>query len=136
MNQATITTDAFVEKGNDGMYSCFTTSKIENCALAGYGDTPNEAINDMLASYEEIKEMNAEDGLETPNLEFVYKFDIPSFFAYFDCINISKFSRLAGINASLMRQYASGKANAGDAQVAKIKDGINKFKNQLDKITL
>lgn len=131
MSQVTITTQACVEKVGNKNFACYTTDKIENCALAGYGETPQEAIDDMNLTYEEIKEINAEDGLETPKLAFTYKFDIPSLLAYINCINVTKLSQLIGINPSLMRQYATNKANASDAQLAKINEGLNKLRDLL-----
>ena len=38
------------------------------------------ATDDFLKSYEEIKEMLAEEGKEVPVLEFSYKYDLQSFF--------------------------------------------------------
>lgn len=126
MKSAIITTVAKVEKG-DGYYACYTPDTIENCALAGYGSTPKEAMDDMLVSYEEIKEINTKKGLLTPELKFSYKFDIPSFFAYFKFINISKFAETLDINASLLRQYASGSAKASATQINKINSGIKEL---------
>ena len=38
---------------------------------------------DMMKAYEEIKEMQAEEGKEVPELEFSYKYDMQSFFQLF-----------------------------------------------------
>ncbi len=136
MSQVTITTQARVEKVGNKNFACYTTDKIENCALAGYGETPQEAIEDMNVAYEDIKEINAEDGLETPKLAFTYKFDVPSLFAYLNCINVTKLSQLIGINPSLMRQYATKKSNASEAQLAKINDGLDKLRELLAMTTV
>lgn len=37
----------------------------------------------MMKAYEEIKEMQAEEDKEVPELEFTYKYDMQSFFNYF-----------------------------------------------------
>ena len=131
MSQITITTQACVEKVGNKNFACYTTDKIGNCSLAGYGDTPQEAIEDMNLTYKEFKEINAEEGLETPKLAFAYKFDIPSLLAYLNCINVTKFSQLIGINPSLMRQYATKKVNASDTQLAKINKGLDKLRDLL-----
>lgn len=132
MKKAVLTTTAMVGKSSKSSYYCHTTDTIENCSLAGYGSTPKEAMDDMLVSYEEIKEINTENGLETPALKFSYKFDLPSFFAHFKWINVSKFAEIAGINASLLRQYVSGSAKASDTQLSKINSAINRLSKELN----
>ncbi len=133
--KATITVTATVEKVGNKNFACYTTDKIDNCALAGYGETPKEAIEDMGLTYEEIKEINAEDGVETPSLRFAYDFDIPSLFAYLNWINVTKFSQFAGINASLMRQYVSGNAKASAEQKRKIETAVNNLITEIELIT-
>ena len=97
-----------MEKASDGYYSCFVEEDLPGFGLAGYGDTAEAAKEDMLKAYEEIKEMQTEEDKEVPELEFTYKYDMQSFFNYFSFLNVTKVAELAGINASLMRQYTSG----------------------------
>ena len=68
------------ERAKDGYYSCFMEEELPDFGLAGYGDTAEAAKADFLKSYEEIKEMLAEEGKEVPVLEFSYKYDLQSFF--------------------------------------------------------
>ena len=42
---------------------------------------------------------------------------------------------MAGINSSLLRQYASGAAMAGEKQYNKIKDCINRIAHELSAAT-
>ena len=118
------------ERAKDGYYSCFMEEELPDFGLAGYGDTAEAAKADFLKSYEEIKEMLAEEGKEVPVLEFSYKYDLQSFFNYFSFLNISKIAEVAGINPSLMRQYASGVANVGEKQYDKIRIAIKKIGNE------
>lgn len=119
------------ERAKDGYYSCFMEEELPDFGLAGYGDTAEAAKADFLKSYEEIKEMLAEEGKEVPVLKFSYKYDLQSFFNYFSFLNISKIAEVAGINPSLMRQYASGVANVGEKQYDKIRIAIKKIGNEL-----
>ena len=110
----------------------FMEEELPDFGLAGYGDTAEAAKADFLKSYEEIKEMLAEEGKEVPVLEFSYKYDLQSFFNYFFISQIfSKIAEVAGINPSLMRQYASGVANVGEKQYDKIRIAIKKIGNEL-----
>lgn len=104
-----------------------------NCRfiLSGYGDTAEEAKADMLSVYEDMKAMRAEEGKTTVELEFTYKYDLQAFFNYFNWLNASKVAEIAGVNPSLMRQYTSGVAKAGEKQYGKIRTALNKMSADL-----
>ena len=88
-----------------------------------------------MKAYEEIKEMQAEEGKEMPELEFIYKYDMQSFFNYFSFLNVTKVAELAGINASLMRQYTSGVTVAGQKQYDKIRVAVERISKELSAAT-
>lgn len=73
----------------------------------------------MMAAYAEIRSDMAAEGKDVPKLEFVYKYDLQSFFDYFPFLNVSKMAELAGINPSLMRLYTSGVVNAGKSSMTR-----------------
>lgn len=123
---------ATVIKDKDGSYSCYVPQQFDNFGLAGYGDTAQEAIDDMLAAYEETKELVE----NVPELEFEFKYDIQSFFNYFSFLNISAVADMAGINASLMRQYSAGIATAGEKQYVKIRRAVGTIRERFDRATL
>jgi len=64
-----------IEKASDGGYACYVEEEFEHFGLAGYGDTEEEAKADLLVAYEEMKEIEAEEGRTIPELEYVYKYD-------------------------------------------------------------
>lgn len=53
-----------------------------------------------------------------------FRYDIPSFFNYFDWINISAFAKQAGINESKMRAYKAGLSTASEKTMSKIRNTI------------
>lgn len=114
-----------VEKAADGGYACYSQEDFDGFSLSGYGNTAKEAILDLMVTFNEIKEIRATDGLETPELTFAYRYDMQSFFNYFSYLNVSRIGELAGINPSLLRQYASGTAKAGQKQYEKIKKAVS-----------
>lgn len=124
-----------IEMASDGGFACYMQETIPHFALLGYGDTAKEAKEDLLQSYEEIKEMLKEDGIEVEELTFVWHYDIKSFFDYFDFLNVSKVAERAGINPSLMRKYTSGVANAGEGQYIKLKSAVETFAKELCEAT-
>ncbi len=126
---------AIMEKAKDGHYSCYVEDDLPGFGLSGFGDTAEAAKKDMMNAYQEIKKMQEEEGKEVPELEFVYKYDIQSFFDYFSFLNVTKVAEMAGINPSLMRQYTSGVANAGQKQYDKIRVAIGKISKELSAAT-
>lgn len=124
-----------MEKASDGFYSCFVEEDLPGFGLAGYGDTAENAKADMLSAYGEIKKMKAEKGVDIPELEFTYKYDLQSFFNYFSFLNITKVAEIAGINASLMRQYTSGVTTAGQKQYDKIRIAVERIGKELSSAT-
>lgn len=124
-----------MEKATDGYYSCYVDDDLEGFGLMGHGSTAEEAKKDMLTAYDEIKELFREEGKSLPDLEFTYKYDMQAFFNYFSFLNITKIGEMAGINSSLLRQYASGAAMAGQKQYDKIKECINEITKELSVAT-
>lgn len=126
---------AIMEKAKDGHYSCYVEEDLPGFGLSGFGDTAEAAKGDMLEAYKEIKEIQAEEGKEVPELEFVYKYDMQSFFDYFSFLNVTKVAELAGINPSLMRQYTSGVTNAGQKQYDKIRVAVERISKEISEAT-
>ena len=94
-NEMDMKVTVIMEKASDGYYSCFVEENLPDFGLAGYGDTAEAAKKDMMKAYEEIKEMQAEEDKEVPELEFTYKYDMQSFFNYFSFLNVTKVAELA-----------------------------------------
>lgn len=135
INQSNMKVSVIIEKANDGYYSCYVDEELDGFGLIGHGETAEDAKKDMLSSYQEMKEMFQEEGKDIPELEFAYKYDMQAFFNYFSFLNITKIGELAGINSSLLRQYASGTAMAGQKQYDKIKKCISKITQELSAAT-
>ena len=119
------------EMAKDGGCSCYMLEELPDFGLLGFENTPQEAKADMLKAYEEINDLLVKEGKTPIKLEFVYHYDMKSFFEYFDFLNVSKIAERAGINPSLMRKYTSGVANAGEGQYLKLKKAINSIAKEL-----
>jgi len=131
---------AIVEKGSDGLYSIYSEQEIANHCFGGYGESVEIAKADFLQSIEEVKEMVLKETGIIPNdfneLKIEFKYDLVSFFNYFDWINVSKFAQYAGINESKMRQYKNGLAFAGEKTTCKILASIKKMGKELSEASL
>lgn len=115
---------AIVERSKDGLYSIYSDERIGRDCFGGYGESVAEAKKDFLVSVQEAIENAIKDGFDdVPVFEAVnvqFKYDIPSFFNYFDFFNVSKFATYAGVNESRMRAYKSGTAFPGEKTTKKI----------------
>jgi len=130
-------TIALIEKGKDGMYTIFTP-KI-NSFIIGIGNTVEEAKADFENSVKEVNESYIDNNEELPkelqNIAFEYKYDIASFFNYFDWINVTKFAKKAKMNGCLMRRYRGGEY-ISQKQVAKIEKTLNELGKEISGIKL
>ena len=125
---------AIIEKGKDGLYSVMSDVKFGNSFLGGFGESVDDAKEDFIESIKEALEEAGKEGFKHPafkELSISYTYDIPSFFNYFDFINLTKFAALAGINESKMRQYKSGIAHPGEKTAKKIISTIKHIGTEL-----
>lgn len=131
-------TTALIEKGKDGTFGIFTPDL--KSTIIGEGKTVSEAKDDFNNSFNEVSLYFKESGKEIPdelqNIEFEFKYDLASLFDYYSFINVSKFAKFAGINASLMRQYKTGNQYISETQVLKIETALHKLANEIAEIKL
>ncbi len=112
-------------------FSCYMVDEFPGFGLAGYGNSAREAIEDIYVAEKEMKEIMEEEGETMPELDFVFKFDIGSFFDYYKYLNITGVAHKAGINASLMRQYVMGKYNPRGKRKQQIEDCLHEIGSEL-----
>lgn len=125
------TATLIVERASDGGFWAYPEEEFDGWSFSGFGTTAKEAIEDAIKGYHEVKAALMEAGKDIPDLTFAHKYDIQSFFNYFSFLNISKVGEMAGINPSLMRQYSSGMAKAGQKQYDKIRKTVGQIAREL-----
>lgn len=114
-----------IEKNKTGLFSAYVEDDLPDFTLNGQGYTVEEAKREIISAYNEIKELLDEEGKTAPELDFEYRYDIPSLFSEFKMINISGFAKSIGINPGLMRRYACGETFASEKQLKRIEDGMH-----------
>lgn len=128
---------ALIEMGKNGRFTIFTPD-IES-TIIGEGDSVQEAKEDFFDSVKEIIGSYTDNNEKVPeelqNIEFVFKYDVPSFLNYNKYLNMTKFAEFAGINPSLMRQYKQGQYISSQ-QVSKIQSALRKIGQELATIQL
>ncbi|MBD5362699.1 MAG: pilus assembly protein HicB [Bacteroides sp.] len=131
---------AVVEKNDNNFYAITCDDVIAGCHFGGYGYSVAEAKADFMEGIEEslevAKEMGKDVTISPKDIEVEFRYDIPSFFNYFDWINISAFAKQAGINESKMRAYKSGLASASEKTLAKILSTIKDMGTAMSAVAL
>jgi predicted RNase H-like HicB family nuclease len=131
-------TAALIEMGKDGTFGIFTPDI--NHTIIGDGETVAEAKADFENSVKEMILSYTENGRNIPDelkdIEFEYKYDLSSFFNYYNWINVSKFAKAVGINDTLMRQYKAGATYISERQTKKIETALHKFGDELTAVRL
>lgn len=129
-----------IERNDNGYYQISSADELCDHALGGYGYSVSEAKEDFLKSIEEAKEMITDETGALPDqfkeIKAEFQYDIPSFFNYFDWINVSAFAKKAGINESKMRAYKSGLATASEKTMERIFATIKAIGAELCSATL
>lgn len=128
---------ALIEKGKDGTFSVYTADT--GAVIVGEGATVAEAKADFelaLKAYHDFYTDKGEVPPEDFSEGFVYKHDIASVFNYFDFINVSKFAKRVGINASLLRQYKTRDTYISEAQAQRIQQAFREIGEELSAISL
>ena len=117
--------ELIVERGEDSLAGRVTYNDnliIENA------DTVNELE-------EKLKFLLVEfEGLKAESIEFECLYDVYALFKQFDFLNIGKVAERAGINAGLLRQYASQVKHPSAKQAQKIERTIHKLAEEMSKI--
>lgn len=131
---------ATVEKNDNNFYAITCDKVIAGCHFSGYGYSVQEAKSDFMEgikeSLEAAKELGKEVTVTPDEIEVEFRYDLPSFFNYFDWINISAFAKKAGINESKMRAYKSGIATASEGTLTKILTTIRTMGAAMSAVTL
>lgn len=112
-------------------FSCYMNVEELKTGVLGLGSSAKAAIDDMLSGWQDAVADLKEDGIEVPELEIEYRFDVGSLFSYYDFVNIVGVTREIGVSPSVMRQYAIGIRKPSDERKAQI---VNGFKSLAGKM--
>jgi predicted RNase H-like HicB family nuclease len=114
----------------------------EDFPFTSYGSTIEAAKADMQEVITTMLAYYKAEGIEPPssinngNIEFEYQYDIASIFKHFGVLDASAFAKRIGMNASLLRQYKTGKTFASHKQKQKIEQGLHSLGKELMEIRL
>lgn len=93
-------------------------------------DTVRELEEKLKVLLFDFEEVHADD------VVFNHVYDVFALFHQFDFLNIGKVAQRAGINAGLLRQYASQVKYPSAKQALKIEDTIHKLAAEMSKVSV
>ena len=106
-----------------------------------YGKTKDAVIKNLK---ELLEDYQAHEGksdkfwskVDVSTIDIEIHYDLEAFFQEHDYLSISSVAKRAGINASLMRQYATGIKHPSAAQAKKIEAIIHELAKELRNVSL
>ena len=133
-NKKTIT--GMIERGiTESGYSIYVKEDDYPYGILGTGETVEEAKQDFLAGYQEMKECVLDMGKEFIEVGIVFRYDIPSFLeAYAYAFTLAGLERITGINQKQLGHYISGYRKPSEKTVRKIDDRIHAFAEELSSV--
>lgn len=126
-----------IERGNDGTYDAYLESAEKlSFGLLGQGKTVKETMDDFINSRDEMKAYYAAENKPFPeDLEFEYKYDVPSFLSYYSKIlSLAGLQRLTGVNQGQLSHYVTGHRKPSPKTAEKIEKALHNFANEISQV--
>jgi len=126
-----------IERGNDGTYDAYLEN-AENLSfgLLGQGKTVQETMDDFMNSKDEMKAYFEDEGKPFPDdLEFVFKYDVPSFLSYYSkVLSLAGLQRVTGVNQGQLSHYVTGHRKPNAKTTEKIEKSLHNFAHEISQI--
>ncbi|MBR3541310.1 MAG: helix-turn-helix transcriptional regulator [Bacteroidales bacterium] len=120
---------AIIERASDGGFATYMLESFEKFAAHGFGNTAEEAKEDLFVAIEEFREMLGDD---VPQMNITFKYDITSFLAeYRDKFGLSGLQIITGLNRKRLQEYLSGERHPSPKTVRKIEQSVHDFASKL-----
>lgn len=127
--------NAIIERSKDGLYSIYIDNDELSFGLNGQGSSVEEAKEQLMTTYQEIRDMFLEEGKEVPSIEFEYIYDISSFLDFYSgVLSKSGLEKITGVNQKQLWHYAKGIRTPKKETVLKIQEKLHKFGEELSQV--
>ena len=130
--------EVIIEKNEDHFWG-----RIENKGFmpTGQGKTVTallQNLKDSIADYieHEGKKDKFWSNVDVKRIEFKILYDLVAFFEEFSDLKISSIALRAGLNPSLVRQYATGSKYPSAKQAKKIEEALHSLGKKLQEVTI
>ena len=125
-----------LEKSEGGFGAWLEDCPVEFTGIHTFGESVNEVTENIKMLMADLLENEFKDtitfiGFNPNTVVFNYRYSLMDFFDVYKSLKINSIADLAGLNKSLVRQYASGAATASAAQVQKIQEAVRSLAQSL-----
>lgn len=130
--------NVIIEKGSDGTYDAnMEYNEGLTFGLMGQGGSVKECIDDFFVTRDEMKLLYEEEGKNFPaDLEFCFKYDIPSFLQYYsNYLTLAGLSRITGVNQGQLSHYLTGHRRPSEKTVEKIQNALREFGKEISQVS-
>jgi predicted RNase H-like HicB family nuclease len=130
--------DVIIERGENGFFSAYMNYDGFDFGLCGDGYSIEETIKDFLEGKDFMKESYKEEGRPFPEeLEFNFKYDVPSFLAYYsDKLSLAGLQRITGVNQEKLSHYITGKSKPRPKTTERIEKKLHAFAEEIRQLHL
>jgi hypothetical protein len=128
----------YIVRESDGTYSSYMEDKVDlPYGLVGEGATVAEVKAEWNQAYNDMRELFAQEHKEFVEVDFSFVYDVPSLLSYYaGKITYAGLSKLTGVSAAQLSQYANGYRNPSPKTTAKIQAALNSFGAELSQLQL
>lgn len=128
----------YIVREDDGTYSSYMDENANlPYGLVGEGATVSEAIAEWNKAYADMQTLFKEEGKDFVEARFSFVYDLPSFLLYYaGKLTYSGLSRLTGVSAAQLSQYANGYRNPSPKTTNKIQTALHSFGQELSQLQL
>lgn len=120
---------AIIERASDGGFATYMLEDFEKFGAHGFGNTAEEAKEDLFVAIEELREILGDD---VPQMNITFKYDITSFLSeYRDKFGLSGLQIITGLNRKRLQEYLSGERHPSPKTVRKIEQSVHDFASKL-----
>lgn len=128
----------YIVRESDGSFSSYMDEKANlPYGLVGEGATVTEAIDEWNRAYNDMRELFQEEGKKFVEVQFSFAYDVPSFLLYYaGKLSYAGLSKLTGISAAQLSQYANGYRNPSPKTTLRIQNALHNFGTELSQLQL
>lgn len=128
----------FIERASDGTYSAYMPDDDDlDYGVCGTGSSAEEAIADINAAYQGMKEHYEAKGKDFEEINMLFSYDVSSFLAYYSSkLSLAGLEKITGVAQGQLSHYVTGRRNPSAKTRAKIETALHNFAKDLSQVHL
>ena len=127
-----------LEKGDDELWGRINDPGFLLTSVGASVEEVTTNLRDLVADFleHEGKDSPQWNGIRETDITYDIEYDLTALFDVFKAIKITSIAEIAGINASLMRQYATGNKKPSARQAQRIESALRQLGERLAHVSV